>query len=138
MLFPKKVKFRKWQRLRGNFRGRATSATTVVFGAIGLQAIGKPISVSAEQIEAARKVITRHTRKGGKFWIRVFPDRPVTKRPPEVTMGGGKGDPVGYAVLIKPGQVLFEMDGVGLDEARKALIIAGSKLPVKVRVLERV
>lgn len=137
MLFPKKVKHRKWQRLRGKFRGRATSGTTLAFGSYGLQSVGKPILISAEQIEAARRVLTRYTRKGGKMWIRIFPDRPMTKRPPEVTMGGGKGDPAGYAALVKPGQMLFELDGVLTDAAHKALRIAGTKLPVKIKIVDR-
>ncbi|MBI2048776.1 MAG: 50S ribosomal protein L16 [Parcubacteria group bacterium] len=137
MLFPKKVKHRKWQRLRGKFRGRATSGTTLAFGSSGLKSVGKPTLISAEQIEAARRVMTRYTRKGGKLWIRIFPDRPITKRPPEVTMGGGKGDLAGYAALVKPGQMLFELEGIPIDAAHKALYVAGTKLPIKIKIVDR-
>lgn len=137
MLFPKKVKFRKWQRLRGGFKGRATRGTTLAFGSFGLRAVGNATSITAQQIEAMRRAITRFIHRGGKVWIRIFPDRPITRRPPEVTMGGGKGDPVGYVTVVKPGQIIVEMDGVPAQTAKEALRLAGTKLPIKVKYVKR-
>lgn len=137
MLFPKKVKFRKWQRLRGGFKGRATRGTTLAFGSFGLRAVGDATSVTAQQIEAMRRAITRFIHRGGKVWIRIFPDHPITRRPPEVTMGGGKGDPVGYVAVVKPGQIIVEMDGIPAQTAKDALRLAGAKLPIKVKYVER-
>lgn len=137
MLFPKKVKHRKWHRDRGFERRIATRGTTVAFGSFGLktEAAGE---VTSRQIEAGRKAITRYVAKGGKMWIRIFPDKPLTHKPPEVTMGGGKGDPVGYVAVIQPGQVLFEVDGIPEDAAREALRKAGAKMPVKTRFVKRI
>lgn len=137
VLFPKKVKFRKWQRLRGGYKGKATRGTTLAFGSFGLRAVGDATSITAEQIEAMRRAITRFIHRGGKVWMRIFPDHPITKRPPEVTMGGGKGDPVGYIAVVKPGQIIVEMDGVTAQTAKEALRLAGAKLPIKVKYIER-
>ncbi|HWC57464.1 MAG TPA: 50S ribosomal protein L16 [Candidatus Paceibacterota bacterium] len=137
MLFPKKVKFRKWQKKRTNLVGRvATRGTTVAFGAYGLktESLGR---LTSNQIEAARKAASRHLTKVGRMWIRVFPDRPVTSKAAEVPMGGGKGDLDGYCVEVLPGNILFEVDGVSAEVAREALRKAGTKLPLKTRVVER-
>lgn len=141
MLFPKKVKFRKWHTSRKNQKKQpkrpATRGTKVSFGSHGLKAItfGR---ITSNQIESARKVITRYASKTGKVWIRVFPDRPFTQKPAEVKMGKGKGAPVGFVALIEPGRVMFEVDGISDAEAYEALTSAGTKLPVKTRVVERI
>ena len=137
MLFPKKVKFRKWQKKRTKMDGRVeTRGATVVFGSFGLKAeeIGR---ITSNQIEAARKAASRHLGKVGRMWIRVFPDRPVTSKPAEVPMGGGKGELKGYCIEVLPGRILFEIDGVAESIAREALRKAGTKLPIKVRVVAR-
>ena len=139
MLFPKKVKHRKWQtqRLSEKRLNRPdTRGVDVVFGSFGLKAI-TPARVTSNQIEAARKVLTRATAKTGKLWIRIFPDRPVTAKPAEVGMGSGKGDPKHYVFQVRPGRVLFEMDGVPEDIARAHLRQAGMKLPVKTAIVTR-
>jgi large subunit ribosomal protein L16 len=138
MLFPKKVKHRKWHTMRSNPKkvGKATRGTTVAFGMAGLKT-KDPARINSRQIEAARKILSRTTGKTGKVWIRIFPDRPYTKKPPEVKMGKGKGDPEGFQVEVKPGRVLFEVDGVSPEVARIGLIKAGKKLPVKTRVVMR-
>jgi large subunit ribosomal protein L16 len=139
MLFPKKVKHRKWQTGRKSETKLArpdTRGTTVAFGSYGLKAM-TPHRVTSNQIEAARKVLTRVTGKGGKMWIRIFPDRPVTKKPAEVGMGKGKGDPDRFVFEVRPGRVLFELDGVEDAKARDALRRAGAKLPVKVSIVTR-
>ena len=138
MLYPKKVKFRKWQRLRTNRKkpGVATRGTTLAFGSFGLKAEEEKW-ITSQQIESVRKVMTRYVQKSGRVWIRIFPDKPITKRPPEVTMGGGKGDPAGYIVPVKPGRVLFEIDGLPENLAREALKKAGAKLPIKTRIISR-
>jgi large subunit ribosomal protein L16 len=139
MLFPKKVKHRKWQTGRKSEAKLArpdTRGTTVAFGSYGLKAM-TPHRVTSNQIEAARKVLTRVTGKGGKMWIRIFPDRPVTKKPAEVGMGKGKGDPDRFVFEVRPGRVLFELDGVEDAKARDALRRAGAKLPVKVSIVTR-
>lgn len=136
MFFPKKVKYRKWQRLRGFERKVATRGTTVAFGSFGLKTEAAD-EITSRQIEAARKAMTRYVQKGGKLWIRIFPDKPLTKKPPEVTMGVGKGDPFGYVAVIQPGQVLFEIDGIPEAEAREAMRKAGAKLPVKTKFVAR-
>lgn len=138
MLFPKKVKHRKWHRLRKNPKKKrvATSGTTVAFGSYGLKA-GQMGEITSNQIEAARKTLTRYTQKTGRLWIRIFPDKPLTKRPPEVTMGGGKGDPAGYVAPVKIGRVLFELDGVPFAAAKEAFKKAASKLSVKTRFVSR-
>ena len=139
MLFPKKVKHRKWQtqRLSEKRLNRPdTRGVSVEFGSFCLKAI-TPARVTSNQIEAARKVLTRATAKTGKLWIRIFPDRPVTAKPAEVGMGSGKGDPKHYVFQVRPGRVLFEMDGVREDIARAHLRQAGMKLPVKTTIVTR-
>ncbi len=139
MLFPKKVKHRKWQTQRKSEQRLArpdTRGTTIAFGSLALKAI-TPARVTSNQIEAARKVLTRSTAKTGKLWIRIFPDRPVTAKPAEVGMGSGKGDPKHYVFEVRPGRILFEIDGVADTIARGALRQAGMKLPVKTRVVAR-
>ncbi|MEK7596476.1 MAG: 50S ribosomal protein L16 [Patescibacteria group bacterium] len=136
MLFPKKVKHRKWQRGRNFSRKIATRGTTVAFGSFGLKTENSD-EISSRQIEAARKTISRYIQKGGKMWIRIFPDKPLTQKPPEVGMGKGKGDPVGYVAVVQPGQVLFEVDGILESEAREALRKAGAKLPVRTKFIAR-
>ncbi|MBU6321485.1 MAG: 50S ribosomal protein L16 [Patescibacteria group bacterium] len=139
MLFPKKVKHRKWQTLRKSPERLArpdTRGTTIAFGSIALLATS-PSRITANQIEAARKVLTRSTAKTGKLWIRVFPDRPVTAKPAEVGMGSGKGDLKHFIFEVRPGRVLFELDGVAEPVARQALRQAGMKLPMKTRVVTR-
>ena len=139
MLFPKKVKHRKWQtqRLSEKRLNRPdTRGVDVVFGSFGLKAL-TPARVTSNQIEAARKVLTRATAKTGKLWIRIFPDRPVTAKPAEVGMGSGKGDPKHYVFQVRPGRILFEMDGVPEDIARAHMRQAGMKLPVKTTIITR-
>jgi large subunit ribosomal protein L16 len=134
MLMPSRVKHRKQQ--RGRNRGTAQRGTTVVFGEYGLQAI-EPVWLDSRQIEAARRVITRYVRRGGKVWIRVFPDKPVTKKPAETRMGKGKGAPDHYVAVIKPGHVIFELAGVPQEMAKEAMRLASYKLPFKTRFLVR-
>ncbi len=138
MLVPKKVKFRKWQTGRKDMR-KATPETrgiTVAFGSFGLKAISAG-RVRSNQLESARKVTSRTIGKTGRMWIRVFPDRPFTAKPAEVGMGKGKGDPQGYCLDVRPGRVLFEVDGVSDVIAKEALRKAGTKLPVKTRIVAR-
>ncbi|HYF10281.1 MAG TPA: 50S ribosomal protein L16 [Candidatus Paceibacterota bacterium] len=138
MLFPKKVKHRKWQTARRNEK-RAwteTRGTTLSFGSYGLKATASA-RVRSNQLEASRKVIARSIGKVGKMWTRVFPDFPYTGKPAEVGMGKGKGDLQGYQVEVKPGRILFEVDGLSLKEAQDALRKAGAKLPVKTKVVSR-
>jgi large subunit ribosomal protein L16 len=140
MLFPKKVKHRKWQtgrRSEAKLARPDTRGTTVAFGSYGLKAT-TPHRVTSNQIEAARKVLSRATGKGGKMWIRIFPDRPVTQKPAEVGMGKGKGDPNHFVFEVRPGRIIFEIDGVVDAVARDAMRRAGSKLPVKTTVVTRV
>ena len=134
MLSPKRVKFRKVQKGRAN--GLAYRGGDVSFGDYGLQAVtgGR---VTARQIEAGRIALTRHVKRGGKIWIRVFPDKPVTKKAAETRMGTGKGNPEYWVAMIKPGRVLYEIEGVPEEVAREALRLAGHKLPITVRVLKR-
>jgi large subunit ribosomal protein L16 len=139
MLFPKKVKHRKWQTQRMSekrLNRPDTRGISVQFGSFGLKAL-TPARVTSNQIEAARKVLTRATAKTGKLWIRIFPDRPVTSKPAEVGMGSGKGDPKHYVFQVRPGRVLFEMDGVDEKIARAHLRQAGMKLPVKTVIVTR-
>jgi len=140
MLFPKKVKHRKWQTGRKSPERLSrpdTRGITVAFGAYGLKATTAS-RLTSNQIEAARKVLTRATGKGGKLWIRVFPDRPVTAKPAEVGMGKGKGDPKHFVFEVRPGRVLFELDGVADAIARDAMRRAGAKLPMKTSIVTRV
>ena len=138
MLFPKKVKHRRWQkaRKRATKERVATRGVQVSFGDYGLQAMNT-VRLRANQIEAARRVISRSSGKFSKIWIRVFPDRPVTRKAAEVPMGKGKGDLVGFEVEVFPGRVLFEIAGVSEQQARESLLKAGKKLPTKVRVIAR-
>jgi large subunit ribosomal protein L16 len=138
MLFPKKVKFRKWQTDRTNPKKKsvATRGITLSFGSHGLKAMS-PGRISSNQIEAARRAATRLLGKTGRAWVRIFPDRPVTKKGGELPMGKGKGDPYQFVAEVKPGRMLFEIDGVADDVAREALRKAGTKLPVKTAVMAR-
>ena len=138
MLFPKKVKYRKWQKKRTKMEGRVESrGTSLSFGSFGLKSEGLG-RLTSNQIEAARKAAARYLTKVGRIWIRVFPDRPITSKPAEVPMGGGKGDLDGYCIEVLPGRILFEVDGVTEKIAKEALRKAGTKLPVKTRIIERV
>lgn len=130
MLQPKKVKHRKW--FKGRSRGVESRGIDLAYGSFGLKA-EESRWVSARQIEAARRAITNHIQRGGKLWIRIFPDKPVTKKPPEVTLGGGKGPVDHYVFAVRPGRILFEMDGVPEAVAREALRLAGAKLPIRTR-----
>ena len=134
MLEPKKVKFRRVH--RGNRRGMAMTGNHVAFGSYGLKAI-EPSWVTARQIEASRIVISRVVRKIGKMWIRIFPDKPVTARPAETRMGKGKGGLDHWVAVVKPGRILFEIDGVTLEEAQKAFRDASHKLPMKTKIVQR-
>lgn len=139
MLAPKKTKFRKWQtgRKQGERRVKPeTRGITVAFGSFGLKAITQA-RITSNQIEAARRALSRAGGKSAKIWIRVFPDRPFTRKPSEVRMGSGKGDLAGYVMDVRPGRILFEIDGAPEAMAREALRKAGTKLPVKVRVIAR-
>lgn len=132
MLQPKKVKHRKWQ--RGRTRGTETRGTELAFGAYGLKAL-EARWITARQIEAARRAMTRSIERGGKVWIRIFPDKPVTRKPPEVTLGGGKGSVDHYVAPIRSGRILFEMDGVSREVAQEAMRLAAHKLPVKTKFI---
>jgi len=134
MLMPKRTKYRKAQ--RGRRRGNATRGSKVDFGQYGLKAV-EPCWLSNRQIEAARVALTRHIKRGGKIWIRVFPDKPVTKKPAETRMGKGKGAPEFWVAVIKPGRILFEIEGVDEKLAREALRLAATKLPIKTRFVTR-
>lgn len=138
MLLPKKVKFRKWHKTRNmlQYRHPATRGTTISFGAFGLKAMG-PSRIRSNQIEAARRTITRALGKNGRVWIRIFPDRPWTQKAAEVGMGKGKGDLQGYEVEVLPGRVMFEVDGVTQAVAQEALRKGGAKLPVKSKFASR-
>lgn len=139
MLFPKKVKHRKWQTQRKSEKRLArpeTRGTTVAFGSFGIKALSSA-RITSNQLESARKVLARAVSKSGKLWIRIFPDRPVTAKPAEVGMGSGKGDPKHYVFEVRPGRVLFEIDGVSEDVARAYLRQAGMKLPVTTAVVAR-
>ncbi|MBI4114542.1 MAG: 50S ribosomal protein L16 [Candidatus Niyogibacteria bacterium] len=136
MLFQKILKYRKFQRLRGNQGKTASRGTTLAFGSAGLQAEDSS-EINSRQIEAARKAITRFVQKGGKLWIRIFPDKPVTAKPPEVGMGKGKGDPDKYVADVGRGRILFEVDGISEADARTALRRAGAKLPIRTKVVMR-
>ncbi len=136
MLFPKRVKFRKWQRKATKRHLKETKGTTLAFGAYGLKA-DEARWVKSKQLEAARKAMTHYVERGGKIWIRIFPDKPITQKPPEVTMGAGKGDVVGYVFPVLPGRIIFEIDGVPRDVAYAALKRAGAKLPVRTKIISR-
>lgn len=132
MFQPAKTKYRKWHRLRGGEHGVATSCTTLAFGSYGIKAMSGG-EINSRQLEAARKAITHHFKRGGKMWVRIFPHQPITRKAAEVPMGAGKGNVEFYVSMVKKGRVLMEIDGVPEDVARKAIYLAGSKLPVKTR-----
>ena len=134
MLMPKRVKHRKQH--RGRMRGQAKGGTEVHFGDYGLLAL-EPGWITNRQIEAARVAMTRHIRRGGKVWINLFPDKPVTKKPAETRMGSGKGNPEGWVAVVKPGRVMFEVEGIPEAEARLALGLAAAKLPIKSKFVRR-
>jgi large subunit ribosomal protein L16 len=134
MLMPKKVKYRKQQ--RGRMAGKAWRGSDVSFGNYGLKAL-EPCWLTDRQIEAARVAMTRFIKRGGKIWVRVFPDKPITKKPQETRMGKGKGAPEQWVAVVKPGRVLFEMEGVSETEAREALTLAAAKLPVLTKFATR-
>jgi large subunit ribosomal protein L16 len=135
MLQPKRTKFRKQH--KGRIKGAAKGGTELTFGAFGLKAT-EPERVTARQIEAARRAMTRHMKRAGRVWIRIFPDVPVTKKPTEVRMGKGKGSVEYWACKVKPGRIMFELDGVTEDVAREALRLAAMKLPIKTRFVQRI
>jgi len=134
MLQPKRVKFRKMH--RGRMRGLASSGNVVTFGEIGLQAL-EPAWITARQIEAARRTITHHLKRGGKVWIRIFPDKSATSKPAETRMGGGKGAPDHWVAVVRPGRMLFEVGGVQQQLAVEALKLAAHKLPIQTRLVEK-
>ena len=134
MLQPKKTKFRK--AFKGRMNGNAKGGTSLNFGSYGLKAL-EPERVTARQIEAARRAITRQMKRAGRVWIRIFPDLPVSKKPTEVRMGKGKGSPEFWAARVKPGKIMFEIDGVGEETAREALRLGAAKLPIRTRVVTR-
>ncbi len=134
MLMPKRVKYRKTQ--RGGRKGIALRGNKINFGEYGLRVL-EPAWLTAQQIEAARVALTRSLKKGGKVWIRIFPDKAITKKPAETRMGKGKGAPAGWVAVVKPGRVLFEIEGVNRSEAKTAMKLAGHKLPVKTAFLAR-
>ncbi|RLD14417.1 50S ribosomal protein L16 [candidate division KSB1 bacterium] len=130
MLMPKRVKYRKQQ--RGRMKGNAQSGHYIAFGKYGLKAL-EPAWITSRQIEAARIAITRHIKRGGKVWIRIFPDKPVSKKPAETRMGKGKGSPEYWVAVVRPGRILFELEGVPLELAKEAMRLASHKLPIKTK-----
>ena len=134
MLLPKRTKYRKQH--RGRMKGKAGRGNTLSFGEFGLQAL-EPCWMTSRQIEAARRAIVRHVKRGGKLWIRVFPDKPVTSKPAETRMGGGKGAVDHWVAVVKPGRMIFEMSGVPEEAAREAMRLASHKLPIKTRFVSR-
>ena len=135
MLQPKRTKYRK--AFKGRIHGNSKGGTTLNFGSFGLKAV-EPERVTARQIEAARRAMTRHMKRAGRVWIRIFPDVPVSKKPTEVRMGKGKGTPEFWACRVKPGRIMFEIDGVPDDVAREALRLGAAKLPVKTKIVTRI
>ena len=134
MLAPKRVKFRK--QFKGRTKGTESRGTTVAFGEFALMAL-EPGWITNRQIEAARVAMTREMKRGGKVWIRIFPDKPITKKPAETRMGKGKGNPEGWVAVVRPGRMVFELEGIPEDLARKALGLAASKLPLRTRFMKR-
>ena len=134
MLMPKRVKYRRVQ--RGRMTGKATRGNTVSNGEFGLQAV-EPAWITSNQIEAARIAMTRYVKRGGKVWIKIFPDKPVTEKPAETRMGSGKGSPEYWVAVVKPGRVMFEMAGVTEEQAREAMRLASHKLPVKCKFVRK-
>ena len=135
MLQPKRTNYRK--QFKGRIHGQATSGAELTFGSFGLKAL-EPERVTARQIEAARRAITRHMKRAGRVWIRIFPDVPVSKKPTEVRMGKGKGTPEYWVARVKPGRIMFELDGVPIELAREALRLGAAKLPIRTRFVQRV
>ena len=135
MLQPKRTKFRK--QFKGRIRGTAKGGTLLAFGEYGLKAL-EPERVTARQIEAARRAMTRHMKRSGRVWINIYPDIPISKKPTEVRMGKGKGQPEFWAACVKPGRIMFELDGVDEATAREALRLAAAKLPIKCRFVSRI
>ena len=134
MLMPKRVKYRK--QMRGRMKGKATRGATIAFGEYGLQAL-EPAWVTARQIEAARRAIVRHARRRGKYWIRIFPDKPVTAKPAETRMGKGKGAVDHWVAVVRPGRIMFELSGVPEEVAREAMRLASHKLPIRCQFVKR-
>ena len=134
MLLPKRVKYRRVH--RGRLKGKASRGNTVSYGEYGLQAI-EPAWITSNQIEAARIAMTRHTKRGGKVWIKVFPDKPITKKALGTRMGSGKGAPEGWVAVVKPGRVMFEIAGISEETAREALRLASHKLPIKCKIVKK-
>lgn len=134
VLMPRKVKHRKWR--KGRSKGVETRGTELAFGSYGIKSLDRKW-ISANQLEAARRVILRYLKKGGKFWIRIFPDKPITRKGTEVPMGGGKGSVDHYAFAVKPGRVLFEIEGIKEELAKEALEKAAAKLPIKTKFIKR-
>ena len=135
MLLPKRVKYRK--QMRGRMTGKASRGTVVNYGDYGLQAL-EPAWITSRQIEAARVAMTRYTKRGGKVWIKIFPDKPITPQPAETRMGKGKGSPEYWVAVVKPGRVMFEIGGVSEEVAREALRLASHKLPIKTKMVKKV
>ena len=135
MLLPKRVKYRK--QMRGRMTGKASRGTVVNYGDYGLQAL-EPAWIPSRQIEAARVAMTRYTKRGGKVWIKIFPDKPITQQPAETRMGKGKGSPEYWVAVVKPGRVMFEIGGVSEEVAREALRLASHKLPIKTKMVKKV
>ena len=134
MLMPKRVKFRRVQ--RGRLKGKASRGTTLSNGSFGLVAL-EPSWITSNQIEAARIAMTRYIKRGGQVWIKLFPDNPITEKPAETRMGSGKGSPEYWVAVVKPGRILFEMDGVSEDVAKEAMRLAGHKLPIKTKFVSK-
>ena len=134
MLLPKRVKYRRVQ--RGRLKGKATRGNTISYGSYGLVAT-EPAWITSNQIEAARIAMTRYIKRGGKVWIKIFPDKPITEKPAETRMGSGKGSPEYWVAVVKPGRVMFEMDGVAEEVAKEAMRLAGHKLPIKTKFVTR-
>ena len=134
MLIPKKVKYRKQQ--RGRMKGLAVKGSSLSFGEFGLQTI-EPAWITNQQIEAARVAMTRHIKRGGKIWVRIFPDKPISKKPTETRMGKGKGAPTGWVAVVKKGRILYEMEGVSESVAREAFRLAAHKLPIATKFVSR-
>ena len=134
MLLPKRVKYRRVH--RGRLKGKATRGNTVTYGDFGLQAL-EPAWITSNQIEAARVAMTRYTKRGGKVWIKIFPDKPITEKPAETRMGSGKGSPEYWVAVVKPGRVMFEIAGVSEEGAREALRLASHKLPIKTKIVAK-
>jgi large subunit ribosomal protein L16 len=134
MFMPKRVKYRKAQ--RGRMKGKATRGNTITYGEFGMQAL-EPAWITSNQIEAARIAMTRYSRRGGKVWIKIFPDKPVSSKPAETRMGSGKGSPDHWVAVVKPGRIMFEMGGMSEEIAREAIRLASHKLPCKVKFIKR-